>query len=226
MTSSISGQLTTSRSRRWRCDQPTACSSGGESTIGTAIATRPIGHGHPTGAAGGLENPVDQDRVLPVDLLEVDPDDLLARRRDVLADVVGPDRQLAMAAVDEHREADRLRSTEVDEGVHRRPDRPTGVEDVVDEDDRRAVEVERQVRALDDRLLGDEREVVAVERDVERPDRDVDALVLGDRRRRSDGRAGRLGAGSRRGPDRRCPPASRRSRARSGSSRGGSPPRS
>ena len=66
------------------------------------------------------------------------PDELLARGRHVLADVVGPDRQLAMAAIDEDGEADRLRPAEVDEGVHRGPDRPAGVQDVVDEDDRRA----------------------------------------------------------------------------------------
>jgi hypothetical protein len=95
-----------------------------------------------------LDGPLDEDRVLAVDLLELDPDDLLARRRHVLADVVRPDRQLAMAAVDEDREADRLRPPEVDERVHRRPDRPARVEDVVDEDDRRAVQVEREVVPL------------------------------------------------------------------------------
>ena len=137
---------------------------------------------HPTASATGSLGPaLDLDVVLAVGLLEVDPDDLLAARRDVLADVVGPDRQLAMAAVDEDRQADRARTAEVDERVHRRADRPAGVQDVVDEDDRRVVEVERQVGALDDRLGGHEREVVPVERDVERPDRQADALVLLDR---------------------------------------------
>ena len=51
--------------------------------------------------------------------------DLLARGRHVLADVVGPDRQLAMAAVDEHGQADRLGPPEVDQRVHRGPDRAT-----------------------------------------------------------------------------------------------------
>ena len=99
---------------------------------------------HPTGSAAGsaLDDALDLDAVLAVDLLEVDADELLARRRHVLADVVGADRQLAMAAVDEHGEADRLRPAEIDEGVHRGPDRPARVEDVVDEDDRRAIEVE------------------------------------------------------------------------------------
>ena len=148
--------------------------------VGRSVAG-PIRHGHPTGAPTRLHGALDQHGVLAVDLLELDPDDLLARRRHVLADVVRPDRQLAMAAIDEDGEADRLRPAEVDEGVHRRPDRAAGVEDVVDEDDRRPVQVERQVRALHDRLLGDERQVVAVEGDVERPDRDRGRLVLGDR---------------------------------------------
>ena len=66
--------------------------------------------------------------------------ELLARGRDVLADVVGADRQLAVAAIDEDGQADRLRPPEVDQRVHRGPDRPAGVQDVVDEHDRRAVD--------------------------------------------------------------------------------------
>ena len=97
--------------------------------------------------------------------------------------MVGPDRQLAVAAIDQDGEADRLRPAEVDQRVHRRPDRPARVQHVVDEDDRPAIDARRQRRALDDRLLGDHRQVVAVERDVERPDRDLDPLVLGDRGR-------------------------------------------
>ncbi len=141
-----------------------------------------VGHATGSTASGAIDDALDLDPVLAVGLLEVDPDELLARRRDVLADVVGADRQLAMAAIDEHRQADRLRPAEVDERVHRGADRPAGVQHVVDEDDRPAVDARRQLRALDDRLLGDHRQVVAVERDVERPDRDVDALVLGDGR--------------------------------------------
>ena len=160
------------------------------------------GRAHPTGVAGargfGLEDdPLDLDAVLAVGLVEVDPDRLLARGRHVLADMVRADRQLAVAAVDEHREPDRLRPPEVHEGVHRGADRPAGVQDVVDEDDRAPVDPRRQLRALDDRLLGDQREVIAVERDVERTDRHLDAFVFQDGRRRSAGRAGRRGAGSR-----------------------------
>ena len=46
----------------------------------------------------------DGDLVDAVDLLDADVDALAARGGQVLADVVGPDRQLAVAAVGEHRE--------------------------------------------------------------------------------------------------------------------------
>ena len=112
----------------------------------------------------------------------------------------------------EHGQADGARPPEVHQGVHRGPDRPARVEDVVDDDERQAVEVERQVGAFDDRLVGDEREVIAVEGDVERPDGDGDAFV------RSDGRGHAVGEGDAAALDadegqvRRCRRASRRPR--------------
>ena len=68
--------------------------------------------------------------------LHVDP--LLAGGRQVLADVVGPDRQLAMAAIAEDRELHPARPAVVEERLDRGPHRPAGEEDVVDEDDRAA----------------------------------------------------------------------------------------
>ena len=115
---------------------------------------------------------------------------------------------------------------EVDQGVHRGPDRPAGVQDVVDEDDRPTVDAGREVRALDHRLLGDHRQVVAVERDVERPDRDLDALVLRDRGGDPVGERDAATLDADRGAGPRCRPASRRSRGTGGSSLGGSRPRS
>ena len=63
-----------------------------------------------------------------VDLLDADVDPLLLRGRDVLADVVGADRELAMAAVDEHRELDPGRAAVVEDLVDRGADRAAGVE--------------------------------------------------------------------------------------------------
>src|SRR5260370_19075857 len=59
----------------------------------------------------------------------------------VLADVVGPYRQLAMASVDQHRQLDRARPAEVEQRVHRRPRRAPAVDHVVDEHDHLAVDV-------------------------------------------------------------------------------------
>ena len=67
---------------------------------------------------------VEQHFVLAVDLLQPHLHALLQRRRQVLADVVGLDRQLAVAAVDEHDQLDRARPAEVDQRVERRADRP------------------------------------------------------------------------------------------------------
>src|SRR5260370_12547945 len=53
-----------------------------------------------------------------------DLDALRVRGGDVLADVIGTDRQLAVAAVDEHRQLDRPRAPEVHPRLHRRSRQP------------------------------------------------------------------------------------------------------
>src|SRR5947208_10711885 len=83
-----------------------------------------------------------QDAVDLVHLDELHLDSLVARGRKVLADVVGADRQLAVAAVDEHGELDALGPSVVEERLDRGPDRAARVEDVVDEDDGLALERE------------------------------------------------------------------------------------
>ena len=83
------------------------------------------------------------DSVGVVDPGEPDHDALGVRRRQVLADVVGADRQLAVAAVDEDREPHGARAAEVGEGVERGADGAPGVEDVVDEDDHLVVDPAR-----------------------------------------------------------------------------------
>src|SRR6266540_4250314 len=71
-----------------------------------------------------------------VDLDELHLDALVARGGQVLADVVGTDRKLSVAAVDQAGELDAGGAPVVEEGVDRRADRPAGVQDVVDEDAR------------------------------------------------------------------------------------------
>src|SRR5436309_320034 len=84
----------------------------------------------------------------------------------VLAHVVGADRQLAVAPVDHDRELDGPGPAVVVDRVERGPDGAAGEEHVVDEDDHPAGEVEGDVRGR----LGHDRaeaDVVAVQGDVE-----------------------------------------------------------
>src|SRR5581483_4778587 len=78
--------------------------------------------------------------VLPVYLGQQDMHHLALRGRQVLAHIVGPDRELAMAAVDQDRELDGPRAAEVVKGVERSADRSARVQHVVDQDDGLAVD--------------------------------------------------------------------------------------
>src|SRR6266508_4443270 len=73
----------------------------------------------------------EQDAVDLVHLEQLHLDPRVARRREVLADVVGADRELAVAAVDQNGEPDATRPPVGEERLDRRPDRPPRVEDVV-----------------------------------------------------------------------------------------------
>ena len=129
----------------------------------------PLGHGHASFARTRTTSST------PSHSCDAHADALARRRGQVLADVVGPDGQLAVAAVHEDRELHRRRPPVVEEGVDGGADGASRVEDVVDEDDRGAVDGERQVGVLDDglRRAGDDAhraargDVVAVEGDVE-----------------------------------------------------------
>jgi hypothetical protein len=82
----------------------------------------------------------EQNLVDLVDLDELHLDALVAGGREVLADVVGADRQLAMAAIDQDGELDAVGPPVVEERLDRRADRAAGVEHVVDEHDRLPLE--------------------------------------------------------------------------------------
>ena len=119
-----------------------------------------------------------------VDLDELNLHALLARGRQVLADVVGADRQLAVAAVGEHGELDARGTAVFEQRVDRGADRAAGVEDVVDEDHRAALELEVELRVAHDRLAVARRlaaadvDVVAVEGDVELAEIELEARPL------------------------------------------------
>src|SRR5260370_5320359 len=69
----------------------------------------------------------------PVLLVDEDFDPLRVGRRHILADVVGPDGQLAMPSIDEDRELDRARPAEIHQCVHRRACGPAAAAHVIDE---------------------------------------------------------------------------------------------
>ena len=98
-----------------------------------------------------------------------------ARSSHEQADDVGLDRQLAVAAVDQDRQADPRGPAEVADRVQGRADGPAREQDVVDQHDLRPVDVERDLGAAQDRPAVRPAQVVAVERDVDRADRDLPA---------------------------------------------------
>ncbi len=107
------------------------------------------------------------------------------RGRQVLANVIRPDRQLAVAAIDDHRQADRRRPAVVGQGIEGSAHRPPGEQHVVDEHHRAAADLRHGVGALDDGGVGQRRQVVAVEGDVERADWQAHPFVLLDQARQS-----------------------------------------
>ena len=129
------------------------------------------------------------DKQYAVDLVDLDQLDLhtfAVSGREVLADVVGPDRELAVAAIGEHGELHPVGTAELEQTVDRRANRPAGVEDVVDEDHRAALELEVELRVAHDGLCVPRRpaganvDVVAVKGDVQLAEREQLSRALFD----------------------------------------------
>jgi hypothetical protein len=121
-----------------------------------------------------------------VDLDELHLDALAAGGGQVLAHVVGADRKLTVAAVGEDGELHARRPAVVEERLDGGTNRPTGVEDVVDEHAGLALEREVELGRADERLSAPRRlagahlDVVAVEGDVQVAERELMAAELGD----------------------------------------------
>src|SRR5579864_2751375 len=98
-----------------------------------------------TSAANFLSAGNDHRLVHAVLFLDEDLDALRVGGGHVLADVVGPDGQLPVSAIDQDRELDRAGAAEVHQRIHRRASSPAVVDDVVDQDDDPAVD-RRHVR--------------------------------------------------------------------------------
>ncbi len=89
----------------------------------------------------------------------------------VLADEIRTDRQLAVATVDEHREAYRARATVGGQRVEGGPDRAARVQHVVDEHDRRTIDPGGREAGRARRAGRIRPQIVAVHRHVEGSDR-------------------------------------------------------
>src|SRR5690606_33925349 len=93
-------------------------------------------------------------------------------------DVVCLDRELAPAAIDEHRELDLARAPVVEQRVEGRTNGATGEQHVIHEHDVAAVDRERDLARADARIRKARRRVVAVERDVDGAHRDLPSFEL------------------------------------------------
>src|SRR5262249_14187714 len=105
-------------------------------------------------------------------------DDLALLGRDPLADVIGMNRQLAMAAIHKHGKLHSARTAEIHKFVERGAYRAARIENVVDEDDGLPFDAFRNLGPLHDRLYVYGRQIVSIERNVERAHRRTMALKL------------------------------------------------
>ena len=115
----------------------------------------------------------DRHLVDAVELADAHADVLLARGGQVLADVVGADRQLPVSAVGEHRQLHPLGTAVVEQGLDRGTYGASGIEHVIDDHDRTRGGVEVDMRGVHDGRLRPRGDVVAVEADVEVSERDL-----------------------------------------------------
>jgi hypothetical protein len=94
---------------------------------------------------------------------------LLALGGDVLSDIVGPNRKLAVAPIDQADELDRLGSSKVHQRVHRGADGAPGIDHVVDKNDDPIVDSGGHFGAAQGRAFTPGDQIVSVERRVEDP---------------------------------------------------------
>ena len=84
---------------------------------------------------------MDRDFIRRVDFTESDNDLLGLGRRNVLSDKIWSNREFPVASVNQDSELDVIRTTMVDKRVHCGTNCSTGLEDVVDEDDRLSINI-------------------------------------------------------------------------------------
>ena len=113
------------------------------------------------------------------------------------ADEPGFDRQLAVAAIDQHQQLHARRAAVIEQRVERGADGAAGVEHVIHQDDVLALHGKRDLGGADDRLDIDRGQIVAIQIDVEDADRDRPFLERLDLVAPAAAPAARRGAGCR-----------------------------
>src|ERR1044071_1773912 len=113
-------------------------------------------------------------------LLEHYLDDLGVSGLHLLTHVVGLNRQLAVAAIDQHRKLDSSRASEIDEFVQRRANGAARVQHIVNKHNRTVGDINGYVGLIDYRARSDGREIIAIKCDVQLAGRRTSALELFD----------------------------------------------
>ena len=111
-----------------------------------------------------------------VNLHDIDGDQFGFCRRHVFADVVGADWKLAVSAIDQHRELDGSRAAVSGCRIQSRAGSPSGIENIIDEDDIFPVDIKVDVARMNDRIRLNFGQIVAIERNIQFADRNRDAL--------------------------------------------------
>jgi len=115
-----------------------------------------------------------------VGLLKAESDFFVGPSRQILADVIGTNRQLTVAAVDQCGELNPGRPAERTDCIHRRPHGSSGKKHIIDNHDGLAFERQRQLRLPHDGQLRARADIVPVHRHVNHAGGDIDLFYRAD----------------------------------------------
>ena len=103
----------------------------------------------------------------------MDFNSLSFRCGDLFPGIIGANGEFPVTAIYEDSELNRPGTSEIDDGVQRRPDSSPGVKDIINQHNHLIYEIEQDFGFLNQRLVELDLEIVAVEGDVDYADRHV-----------------------------------------------------
>src|ERR1700690_1540852 len=103
------------------------------------------------------------DTVFAVDFFHQEADFFVRRRRAIFSDEVGFNREFAMSAIHQDGKLNCCRSAEIDQRIERGTNRSTGIQNVIDQDDILAGNIEHNVRSFEDRLIQFASKIITVQ---------------------------------------------------------------